>query len=154
QEKREWEALRDRAGELLPRRAGVSSFGFGGVNAHVVLEEYVPKPQKQPLASEAFPSRIIVLSARNEERLQEQVRQLLVWLAVGTAPCACPTRVEEPQGLVESGTASDQRLQELAYTLQVGREAMEERLALQVNSFTELSEKLHRYLQDPHAGGD
>jgi len=42
----------------------------------------------------------------------------------------------------------------LAYTLQVGREAMEERLALQVSSFAELSEKLHRYLQDPQGDGD
>src|SRR5205085_7970986 len=33
QENRDWEALRDRTGKVLPRRAGVSSFGFGGVNA-------------------------------------------------------------------------------------------------------------------------
>ncbi len=31
-----------------PRRAAVSAFGFGGVNAHVVLEEYVPSSNAAP----------------------------------------------------------------------------------------------------------
>jgi polyketide synthase PksN len=35
-----WEARPDRGGRLAPRRAGLHSFGFGGVNAHLVLEEY------------------------------------------------------------------------------------------------------------------
>jgi acyl transferase domain-containing protein len=46
------------------------------------------------------------------------------------------------------------RLLDLAYTLQVGREAMEERLALQVHSLVELEEKLRKYLQDPQEAGD
>ncbi|HEX5338886.1 MAG TPA: beta-ketoacyl synthase N-terminal-like domain-containing protein, partial [Gallionella sp.] len=39
-ENRSWEQLADRHGELQPRRAGIHAFGVGGVNAHIVLEEY------------------------------------------------------------------------------------------------------------------
>jgi acyl transferase domain-containing protein/3-hydroxymyristoyl/3-hydroxydecanoyl-(acyl carrier protein) dehydratase len=38
-EGRPWERRR----EGQPRRAAVSAFGFGGINAHVLLEEYLPK---------------------------------------------------------------------------------------------------------------
>ncbi|HEU4770401.1 MAG TPA: SDR family NAD(P)-dependent oxidoreductase, partial [Pyrinomonadaceae bacterium] len=50
-----------------------------------------------------------------------------------------PTAEEEP--------ATELTLRDLAYTLQVGREAMEERLALVVTSVAELGEKLSRYAQ-------
>ena len=33
--------------EGLPRRAAVSAFGFGGINAHLLLEEWIPQPVKR-----------------------------------------------------------------------------------------------------------
>src|SRR5947199_2900542 len=140
QENREWETLRDQDGNPLPRRAGVSSFGFGGVNAHVVLEEYVSKPTGQSAQSLLPRPALIVLSARNEERLHEQVRQLLAWLQTGM-----------PSAM---NCAATETLLDVAYTLQVGREAMEERLALQVSSLAQLNELLGRYLQEPQETGD
>jgi len=124
QEAREWTAVRDAQGRSLPRRAGVSSFGFGGVNAHVVLEEYVPSTVVSPVMNEPV---VVVVSARNEERLREQVQQLLAF-------------VSTPQA------ASEIVLDDLAYTLQVGREAMEERLGLVVGSLAELREILSAYV--------
>ncbi|MFH1994399.1 MAG: polyketide synthase, partial [Nitrospinota bacterium] len=39
----EWKAR----GKNIPRRAAVSAFGFGGINAHLILEEYIPKKGKK-----------------------------------------------------------------------------------------------------------
>ncbi|WP_186118201.1 SDR family NAD(P)-dependent oxidoreductase, partial [Burkholderia gladioli] len=100
-ENRPWVAPVDEAGRTLPRRAGVSSFGFGGVNAHVVLEEYVA-PVEQ-VARPGGPA-LVVLSARTEAALTERAAQLLAWL--------------------ERNPEVD--LYALAYTLQVGRDAMDE----------------------------
>jgi polyketide synthase PksN len=123
----EWSALRDGSGRELPRRAGVSSFGFGGVNAHVILEEYRP-PHVQPPLLERLPLEpaLIVLSARNSARLKEQVGLLLAHLT--------------------THSYGDQQLVDIAYTLQVGRAAMEQRLALVVDSIDALREKLAAYL--------
>ncbi|HEV2680184.1 MAG TPA: beta-ketoacyl synthase N-terminal-like domain-containing protein, partial [Rhodanobacter sp.] len=131
QEAREWTAIRDAYGQALPRRAGVSSFGFGGVNAHVVLEEYIPSTATAPVADGPA---VVVVSARNEERLREQVQQMLAFIG-------------SPQA------ESEIRLADLAYTLQVGREAMEERLGLVVDSLADLRDKLTRFLTD-NSGAD
>nr|WP_237728481.1 SDR family NAD(P)-dependent oxidoreductase [Paenibacillus sp. OSY-SE] len=115
-----------------PRIAGLSSFGAGGANAHLIIEEYIPQESSQPVVASSQPV-IIVLSAKTEEQLKEQAKQLLLWVR------------KEQQAVVD--------LRNLAYTLQVGREAMEERLAFTVTSTAELEEKLNDYLEGRNGTG-
>ena len=109
-----WETKNDKA-----RIAGVSSFGFGGANAHIVIEEST----KEPSQYQSNDPVIILLSAKNAERLKEQTVNLSAYLTANKSL----------------------NLYDVAYTLQVGRDAMEERLALIVNKIEELSDKLRDY---------
>ncbi|MCP3924585.1 MAG: SDR family NAD(P)-dependent oxidoreductase [Desulfobacterales bacterium] len=113
--------------EGVPRRAGISSFGFSGAYAHVVVEEYIsenPVQHQIPVTNEN--PALIVLSAKNEDRLKNQAKQLL-------------------EAITERGFY-DKNLTDIAYTLQVEREAMEERLAMSVVSIKDLEEKLNGFL--------
>src|SRR5581483_10542440 len=101
-----------------PRRALINSFGAGGVNACVILEEY-EKPNSSDNRQESGPY-LFVLSAKEEDRLREYVDRLLIHLK-------CEQQVD---------------LASLCYTLQVGREAMEERLAVVVSDVNELIDRL------------
>lgn len=125
-ENMDWKALKDDQGQDIPRRAGVSSFGFGGSNAHVVIEEYIPRKQPQSKNIDQYPI-LIVLSAQNNDCLREQARQLLTF--------------------IQNQKLSVAELIDVAYTLQVGRDAMEERLAMLVESNRELEQKLQGFLQ-------
>jgi len=81
-DKREWTPLRDRDGRELPRRAGVSSFGFGGVNAHVVIEEYCQDAVAANSEASELPS-LVLLSAKNQDRLKAYAEELLAFIAAG-----------------------------------------------------------------------
>ncbi|MDF4004937.1 SDR family NAD(P)-dependent oxidoreductase, partial [Luteibacter sp. PPL552] len=118
---REWLAPRDADGRVLPRRAGVSSFGFGGVNAHVVIEEYVPSPRVEAPDAPAA----VILSALDADRLREQVEALRAFL---------------PRAEVS--------LADIAHTLQVGRDAMACRFGVVVSSLAELEARLAAFLDD------
>ncbi|MBO0781630.1 MAG: SDR family NAD(P)-dependent oxidoreductase, partial [Ktedonobacteraceae bacterium] len=107
-----------------PRIAGVSSFGAGGSNAHVVIEEYL---EEKGQISEAGLAALVVLSGKSEAQLKEQVENLQHWL--------------------EEQRLNEEELANVAYTLQVGREAMEQRVGLLVTSLEELKAKLRRYLE-------
>ncbi|HKP98382.1 MAG TPA: type I polyketide synthase, partial [Fibrobacteria bacterium] len=118
-------------GRQVPRLAGISSFGAGGSNAHVLVEEYVPErpagmrataPRHAdvPGSGSGKPGkRIVPLSARTAEQLQRKAGDLLEHLREASA-----------EGPVD--------LDAVAYTLQAGREAMEERLGFLAETVDEL----------------
>jgi 3-oxoacyl-(acyl-carrier-protein) synthase/acyl carrier protein len=107
------------------RRAGVNAFGAGGSNAHLILEEYPEvSGQRNDLPSD-HPSMLIVLSAKDSNRLIERASDLLAYLSNRT--------VEETNQLC---------LLDVAYTLQIGREPMEERLAFLADSMELARQKL------------
>jgi acyl transferase domain-containing protein/acyl carrier protein/NAD(P)-dependent dehydrogenase (short-subunit alcohol dehydrogenase family)/1,4-dihydroxy-2-naphthoyl-CoA synthase/SAM-dependent methyltransferase len=107
-------------GGEAPRLAGISSFGAGGANAHVVVEEYVDGRVPAPALNR---DQAIVLSARNADRLKAYAARLNDFLG-------------RSKGLEVPALA------DIAYTLQAGREQMEQRLGLVVRSVAELQEKL------------
>lgn len=116
-----------------PRLAGVSSFGAGGANAHIILEEYV-----QPLTqAERIPrtSHLILLSARNENRLKAYATRLIRFLKQRTSE------------------DDSEFLANLAFTLQIGREHMQERLAVVVSNTDELVDRLHQFARGGETSG-
>ncbi|OKP94478.1 non-ribosomal peptide synthetase [Paenibacillus sp. P32E] len=124
-----WKRLTGKDGRDIPFRAGVSSFGFGGVNAHIVIEEFM---QPDSVVSDDTGGEfLIVLSAQTAEALREYAERLLNFLENAQAVSSIP-------------------LSKLAFTLQTGREEFEERLALSVHSLDELQEMLISFI-DGHA---
>lgn len=124
-----WNAVVLDDGTSLPRRAGISSFGFGGANAHVVLEEYFPKVQSAAVGSQQ--PFLSVISAKNENRLKEYAFSLLAYLE------------KNPHV----------KLEDFAYTLQVGRDVMIERAAFISANLPELKQQLNQFLEGDMSSG-
>lgn len=85
-----------------PRRAGISSFGLGGTNAHVVLEEVGPAPERP---NEPGPQ-ALVLSARSDAALTDAIDALRRHLT------------------------TDHDLADVAFTLQASRAGFTHRMAV------------------------
>ncbi|ASA19514.1 beta-ketoacyl synthase N-terminal-like domain-containing protein [Paenibacillus donghaensis] len=127
-ENRAWKAAKDGSGHAVPRRAGVNSYGFGGVNAHAVLEEYIPQPVDAAGSSGVAKPQMVIFSAKNRERLHIVVERMLAFAEMH----------------------EDLNIPDFAYTLQTGRQAMECRMAVIITDREELIQKLRMYLHEEH----
>jgi len=113
-----------RSGDV-PRRAIVSAFGFSGTNSQVLVEEAPATVAPAPEQGADHPQ-LVVLSARGAETLARCVRQLI-------------ERLSGPGG-------GELSLADVAYTLQTGRSAQAERLAIVANDKRHLLKSLRACL--------
>lgn len=127
---KEWTKLKNEDGEILPRRAGVSSFGFGGTNAHIIIEEF---EDEDPQNIQETNVNVVLLSAKNEERLKDYVKNMVNYL--------------------QTNRIADNELLKMAFTLQTGREVMEERAAFLTESIDDLVVKMESFLNDRECTG-
>lgn len=110
------------------RRAGISAFGAGGANVHIILEEYPDELDETP--ANMLDKNVILLSAQNKECLKAYAEEILLFTER------------------EYDSIDQRKLNRIAYTLQMGRAEMEERLAMTAGSLEELRHKLKLYLED------
>ncbi|KND26274.1 SDR family NAD(P)-dependent oxidoreductase [Streptomyces acidiscabies] len=116
-----------------PRLASVSSFGAGGSNAHVILEEHVSQSASGRAPDQTGAEQLVVLSARTPAQLRAHAERLADHLA---------------------GPGAGAALADLAFTLQTGRVAWDERLAVVTASVPALLAALRAHLAgDPAAPG-
>lgn len=110
---------RKKEGHLV---AGVSAFGFGGVNAHLILEDYAYKTEELPEKEEDY---LFIISAKSEVSLKNQINS---W-----------------KKFVQNSEFDEYRLNQIENTLLVGREQFPIRSGVVVKC----KQDIKRFLENP-----
>lgn len=128
-ENTEWNNQLDENHNIIPRRAGISSFGVGGVNAHIVLEEYLGK---QPQADKKG-EKVFVISAKEESVLYDYAEQIEKFIQKQAEPAESSSLKEEIKNLAAElleiepeEIKMDESLEECGMTPFVMRKLLEE----------------------------
>ncbi|WP_434177916.1 beta-ketoacyl synthase N-terminal-like domain-containing protein [Bacillus stercoris] len=109
-----------------PRRAGVSSFGIGGTNAHIVLEE----ERESGREADESQRHLLVLSAKTDTALERMTNRLKEFLR----------------------THPNVPLEDVAYTLQVGRKQFSYRKSVVLSKSTEWESGAELTAYQKHSG--
>lgn len=113
-------------GRSTPRRAGVSAFGFGGINAHVVLEDAGSdeNPIEPTWSVGDWDSEVCVIAADNREQLLAKVEEL---------QRLTRTDVRGERGL---------RLKDIAFSLSTAPNSLSRRIGIVAKDGADLNRKL------------
>lgn len=108
-----------------PRRAGISSFGLGGTNAHIIIEEAAGTPPPTPSATA---TQLLVISGKTEAALQRNAQNIGAFLQ----------NEKQTSGKIDN-------LQNIAYTLQAGRNHYAHRLFIVAEDTVQTATTLQQF---------
>lgn len=116
-----WNQVVDHNGELMKRRGGVHAYGYGGTNAHLILEEY---EEAGDIPIKPQQEQLFIFSAKTKQSLDEYLKNFT--------------------GFLE--TVAEEQLGNVAYTLMMGRNELQERIAFIAKDKAVLTELINHYL--------